>query len=77
VKLIGVKSVKLTLLAFVDGDTGSIPTGQTATIDDLFYHDLGQSACTPSAIFGGLPCIDATLGNELIGGTTTIKAYTK
>jgi hypothetical protein len=77
----GVASAKLTLIAIVDSETGgtttSIPTGQTATIDDLFYHDLGQTACTPSAIFGGLPCIDATLGGEIIGGTTTIKAYTK
>jgi hypothetical protein len=73
----GVPSVKLTLLALVDSDTGSVPTGQTATIDDLFYHDLGAAGCTASAIFGGLPCIDATLGGEIIGGTTTIKAYTK
>jgi hypothetical protein len=73
----GVKTVKLTVIAAVDVATSSIPTGQPATIEDLFYHDVGASACTASAIFGGLPCIDATIGGELLGGTVTIKAYTK
>ncbi|MGZ4290127.1 MAG: hypothetical protein ACXVQQ_04625 [Gaiellaceae bacterium] len=73
----GVKSAKLTVAALVNGDTGAVPTGQTTSVDDLFYHDLGASACTASPIFQGLPCIDATLGGEFLGGTVTIKAYTK
>jgi hypothetical protein len=73
----GVSSVKLSVLAAVDSDTGSVPTGQTATLDDLFYHDLGASGCVASAIFGGLPCIDATTGGEILGGNVTVKAYTK
>jgi hypothetical protein len=73
----GVPSAKLTVAALVDSDTGSVPTGQTATVNDLFYHDLGASGCTPSAIFQGLPCIDATLGGEVLAGTVTVKAYTK
>ena len=75
--LVGVKSAKLTVVALVDGDTGSVPTGQPASIDDLYYHDLGASACTASPVFQGLPCIDATLGAELFVGTVTVKAYTK
>jgi hypothetical protein len=73
----GVPSVKLTVVAALDSDTASVPTGQTATVDDLFYHDLGATACTPTALFQGLPCIDATVGGEFVGGTVTIKAYTK
>jgi len=73
----GVKSVKLTVLGAVDSDTGSVPTGQTATVADLFYHDLGSSACTPTPIFQGLPCIDATLGGETFASIVTVKAYTK
>jgi len=72
----GVKSVKLTVVALVDGDT-TVPTGQPATIDDLFFHDLGASACTASPIFQGLPCIDATVGGEFLGGSVTLKPYTK
>jgi len=75
--LVGVKSAKLTVIALVDGDTGSVPTGQPATVDDLYYHDLGAAACTASPVFQGLPCIDATLGGEFLGGSVTIKAYTK
>jgi hypothetical protein len=65
------------VVALVDGNSGAVPTGQPVELTDLFFHDLGQSACTPSAVFQGLPCIDATVGGELLGGTVTIKAYTK
>lgn len=75
--LTGVKSARLTVVALVDGNSGAVPTGQPVELTDLFFHDLGQSACTPSAVFQGLPCIDATVGGELLGGTVTIKAYTK
>ena len=73
----GVASAKLTVVALVDSDTASVPTGQTATIDDLYFHDLGAAACTASPIFQGLPCIDATVGGEFLGGTVVIKAYRK
>jgi hypothetical protein len=73
----GVASAKLDIKGIVDSDTGSVPTGQTATVADLFYHDLGASGCTPSAIFQGLPCIGATLGGETLASSVIVKAYTK
>jgi hypothetical protein len=73
----GLKSVKLTVVGIVDSGTASIPTGQAATVEDLFYHDLGGSACTPSAIFGGLPCTDATVGGEILAGDVVVKAFLK
>jgi hypothetical protein len=76
ITLVGVKSAKLTVIALVDSDT-PVPTGQPATIDDLFYHDLGAAGCTASPAFQGLPCADATLGGELGGADFTVKAYTK
>ena len=46
----------------VDSDTGVGPDRSDRAADDLFYHDLGTAACTKTPIFGGLPCVDATLG---------------
>lgn len=70
------KSATVKATAVVDSDSGSVPTGQTANAAaDLFFHDLGQSGCVPTAIFGGLPCIDATLGGEIIAATSTVKGY--
>ena len=62
--------------AVVDSDSGNVPTGQPANAAaDLFYHDLGASACVKSAIFGGLPCVDATLGGVTISATAVVKGY--
>jgi hypothetical protein len=70
------KSAAVKTTAVVDSDTGSVPTGQTANpLADLYYHDLGASACTPSAIFGGVPCSDATVGGERLTATTTVKGF--
>jgi hypothetical protein len=70
------KSAVVKTTAVVDSDTGSVPTGQTANpLTDLYYHDLGASACTPSAAFGGLPCSDATVGGERLSATTTVKGF--
>jgi len=72
------KSAAVKVIAVVDSDTGSVPTGQTANpLADLFYHDLGSSpsVCTPSAIFGGLPCTDATVGGERLTATATVKGF--
>ena len=73
----GVKSVQLIVVTIVDSDTGSIPTGQTAGPDDLYYHDVGASGCTATPAFQGLPCTDETLGEYIISGQFTIKAFTK
>ena len=65
-----------TATAVVDSDTGSVPTGQPANAAaDLFYHDLGAGGCVPTAIFGGLPCADATLGGETIKASSTVKGF--
>jgi hypothetical protein len=62
--------------AVVNSDSGSVPTGQTANpTTDLFFHDLGQSGCVPTVIFGGLPCLDATLGGEIVSATSAVKGY--
>jgi hypothetical protein len=73
--MVGIKSVKLTATAVVDSDSGSVPTGQTAVATDLFFHDLGSTGCVASAIFGGLPCIDATVGGERLTKTVTVKGF--
>jgi hypothetical protein len=70
------KSAVVKATAVVDSDSGSVPTGQTANpAADLFFHDLGASGCVPTAIFGGLPCLDATLGGEIVSATSTVKGY--
>ncbi len=70
------KSAVVKANAVIDSDTGSVPTGQTANpLADLYYHDLGATACTASAIFGGLPCSDATVGGERLAATVTVKGF--
>jgi hypothetical protein len=70
------KSATVKSTAVVDSDTGNVPTGQPANAAaDLFYHDLGATACVKSAIFGGLPCADATLGGVTISATAVVKGY--
>jgi hypothetical protein len=73
----GVKSVKLAVVAAVDSDSGSVPTGQTAKLADLFFHDLGASSCTATPIFQGVPCIGATVGGEVFGNVITVRAFRK
>jgi len=53
----------------------SVPTGQTAAAADLFYADVGAVACTKSAIFGGLPCVDTTVGGETLKASTTVVGF--
>jgi hypothetical protein len=70
------KSAVVKATAVVDSDSGSVPTGATANpLADLYYHDLGATACTASAIFGGLPCADATVGGERLSATATVKGF--
>lgn len=71
----GVKSVKVSATAVVDSDSGSVPTGQPTAVTDLFFHDLGTPGCTATAIFGGLPCIDATVGGERLVASATVRAF--
>jgi hypothetical protein len=70
------KSATVKATAVVDSDTGNVPTGQPANAAaDLFYHALGATACVKSAIFGGLPCADATVGGVTISATAVVKGY--
>ena len=70
------KSATVKATAVVDSDSGNVPTGQPANATaDLFYHDLGASACVKSAIFGALPCATATLGGVTISATAVVKGY--
>jgi hypothetical protein len=73
--MIGLRSVKLTATAVIDSDSGAVPTGQPAAVTDLFFHDLGAAACTPTAAFGGLSCLDATVGGERLVATATVRAF--
>lgn len=67
--VVGKKAVRVVVTARADS-SASVPTGTPVSAADLFYRDLGATGCTPSAIFQGLPCIDAT-----VGGETLIKVY--
>ncbi|HEV8463341.1 MAG TPA: hypothetical protein VGQ38_21820, partial [Gaiellaceae bacterium] len=73
------KSATITSTATINSDTGSIPTGQPANAaGDLWYHDLGSGACTPTtALTGGLPCINATVGGDILKATAKVTGYKK
>ncbi len=68
------KSATVTATAVVDHGA-SVPTGQTPTASDLYYVDLGAAACTKTTIFGGLPCVDATVGGETIKASQIVVGY--
>ena len=67
--VVGKKPVRVKVTARVD-TSASVPTGTPVSAADLFYRDLGSTGCVPTAIFQGLPCIDAT-----VGGETLVKVY--
>jgi hypothetical protein len=71
------KSATIGSTATINSDTGSIPTGQPANAAaDLWYHDLGSGACTPTtALTGGLPCINATVGGDILKATAKVVGY--
>jgi len=73
--LVSGKSAVVTATAAIDSDSGSIATGQPPAAGDLFFHDLGSTACVPTALFGGLPCIGATLGGTTLKATTKVTGY--
>src|SRR6478609_414063 len=53
----------------------SVPTGQTASANDLYYSALGTAACTKTAAFGGLPCADATVAASTVKASVVVKKY--
>jgi len=54
-----------------------IPTGASASNADLFYGDLGASACTKTPMFGGIPCVAATIGRATPRTSLRIAGFTK
>lgn len=73
-RLIGARTARIVVTARVDS-TSSVSTGTPVSAADLFYADLGAGACTPTAIFQGLPCTDATVGGETLVKTTSVTGY--
>ena len=67
------KSATVTASAVLNHGS-SVPTGQTAAAADLFYADLGITACT-TAIGAGLPCVDSTVGAEAIKASTVVVGF--
>jgi hypothetical protein len=68
------KSATLTATGVLHKDT-SVPTGQTASANDLYYSALGTAACTKTAAFGGLPCVDATVASSTVKASVVVKKY--
>jgi hypothetical protein len=75
--LAGATSTRLTVTAVYDSDSGSVPTGTPPAPTDLFFHDLGANGCVATPLFGGLPCIDVTLGGGRVSRTVVVAAYRK
>lgn len=67
-----------TLTAVADLHKGTaIPTGAAASNADLFYTDLGASACTKTAIFGGAPCVASTVARATPKASVRITGFRK
>jgi hypothetical protein len=69
------KSATIVTVAIIDADTGAVPTGVPEALTDLFYHDLGSTGCVATTVFGGVPCIDATLGGSVFVAQVKVKAF--
>ncbi len=53
----------MALVARADLHKGaSVPTGAARSNADLYYANLAAAACTKTPIFGGVPCVAATVG---------------
>jgi hypothetical protein len=72
--ILTLKSATVTATAVLNKDA-SVPTGQTATANDLYFRDAGAAACVKTAAFGGLPCVDATVGASTVKASATVKKY--
>src|SRR6476619_1856080 len=68
------KSATLTATGVLHKDA-SVPSGQTASANDLYYSSLGTAACTKTAAFGGLPCVDATVASSTVKASVVVKKY--
>jgi hypothetical protein len=68
------RSATLTATAVVNRTT-PVPTGQTASANDLYYRALGTAACVKTAAFGGLPCVDATVSASTVKASVVVRKY--
>jgi len=72
------KGATVTLTATADLHKGtSVPTGAAPSNADLFYTDLGAAACTKTPIFGGVPCVAATVARATPKASVRIVGFTK
>ena len=55
----------------------AVPTGADRRTPISFYEDLGAAACVKSAIFGGLPCVAATVSRSTPKASVRVVGYTK
>ena len=70
--ILATKSATVTATALVNHET-AVPSGATAAPTDLFYRALGAAACTKTTAFGGLPCLDATVGASTVKASVVVK----
>jgi len=68
------KSATVTATAVLNRTT-AVPTGQTASANDLYYKALGTAACVKTAAFGGLPCVDATVAASTVKASAVVTKY--
>ena len=72
------KGASVTLTATADLHKGaSVPTGAAPSNADLFFTDLGAGACTKTPIFGGVPCVAATVARATPKASVRIAGFTK
>jgi len=74
--MVGLKSTRLTVTAVYDSDS-FVPAGAVRTPADLAFHDLGAPACRATALFQGVPCLDATTAGGRLADTLVVKAYAR
>jgi hypothetical protein len=68
------RSATVTATAVLNRTT-AVPTGQTASANDLYYKALGTAACVKTAAFGGLPCVDATVAASTVKASAVVTKY--
>lgn len=72
------KGAAVTLTATADLHKGTaVPTGAAPSNADLFYTDLGAGSCTKTPIFGGVPCVAATVARATPKASVRITGYRK
>ena len=72
------KGAAVTLTATADLHKGTaVPTGAVPSNADLFYTDLGASSCSKTPIFGGVPCVAATVARATPKASVRVTGFRK